>query len=421
MSRRGPRMRRALVASALVLAPATTSAQVPIYPNAPNAPTSLDPSGIGNQTPPTPAPAAPARPAVVIVGPNGEIIGGDQPAASDTYYVPTDGGAQYSGDANQSIVVHNGPTPDLHVVRTGDTLWDICWFYFNDPWQWPKVWSYNAQITNPHWIYPGDLVRLLPRGVFTQVSSNDPEPSNARTVQDPVPAPDRRMDLGIKDIAFVEKAVLDRATVIEGAVDEKELLGTGDYIYLAYPKNQPPRVGERHAIYLPEQVVKNGTTEVGRYVRLMGEAEIVSVKDEKRARALIIESHREIERGAKTSPIVKRFGNVQAVAPRVDVQAPIVAMLQADQLIGAGEVVFVDLGKSDGVEVGNDMFVVRRGDALPPTMSSEVGHDDRRYPARSLGKIRIVEVGEKISIGVVTLSVTEMSVGDLVMMQRSVP
>ena len=47
--------------------------------------------------------------------------------------------------------IHGGSVPELHVVRSGDTLWGICWYYFNDPWQWPKIWSYNAQITNPHW------------------------------------------------------------------------------------------------------------------------------------------------------------------------------------------------------------------------------------------------------------------------------
>ena len=65
------------------------------------------------------------------------------------------------------------------------------------------------------------------------------------------------------------------------------------------------------------------------------------------------------------------------------------------------------------------MFVVRRGDALPDTMATKIGQDDRRFPARALGEIVVVEVGEKISIGLVTLSVQEMSVGDLVMMQKS--
>ena len=50
-------------------------------------------------------------------------------------------------------------------------------------------------------------------------------------------------------------------------------------------------------------------------------------------------------------------------------------------------------------------------------MSNQIGADDRRFPARALGEIVIVEVGDNISIGLVTLSVQEMSVGDLVMQQ----
>src|SRR5215211_7807399 len=103
---------------------------------------------------------------------------------------------------------------------------------------------------------------------------------------------------------------------------------------------------------------------------------------------------------------------------KVDLQATIVAMLTKDQLIGDGEVVFINAGKGSGIEVGNRMFVVRRGDAYPDVMSTEVGSDDRRFPARALGQIVVVEVGAKISIGVITLSIQEMSVGDLVMMQK---
>jgi hypothetical protein len=48
---------------------------------------------------------------------------------------------------------------DLHVVSEGDTLWDISGHYFDDPWHWPQVWSWNPEITNPHWIYPLDQIR----------------------------------------------------------------------------------------------------------------------------------------------------------------------------------------------------------------------------------------------------------------------
>ncbi len=413
-------MRHARAALALALGtPAVAAAQTPVNPNAPEAPTVLDPAASGNQAPPAPPPR-PASPGMVIVGPDGKIVG-DAPAEGGIYYVPPSGSG--AGVYQGPDVVHAGPLPELHVVRSGDTLWDICWFYFNDPWQWPKVWSYNGQITNPHWIYPGDLVRLLPRGVFSQAPAvPDPEggtPAAPARQPDPVPAPQRRIESTVTSTAFVEKSDLDKSITIEGSVDEKVLLGTGDEVYLSYPPDRPPEVGKRYSVYVPGRPVKVGSNEYGSYVRLLGTVQVESVKDGKRARGRIVDATMEIERGAKVGPLVTKFRNVPPVAPKVDVQGTIVAMLTRDQLIGdRGEVVFISLGKGSGLEVGNRMYVVRRGDAYPGPMSNQIGNDDRRFPARALGEIAIVEVGDRVSIGVVTLSVQEMSVGDLVMMQR---
>jgi hypothetical protein len=241
----------------------------------------------------------------------------------------------------------------------------------------------------------------------------DPEKTPGAT--DPVPAPSKRLEVGFKTTAFVEKKDLEQSIVVDGAVDEKQLLTTGDQVYLSYPKNKQPQVGKRYSIYEPGQPVKG----YGAYVKLLGTVEVLSVKEDKRARAVITEANYEIERGAKVGPLVKKFKNVPRVPAKVEVQGPIVAMLANDQLIGQGEIVFVALGKKSGIEVGNRMFVVRRGDAFPEKMSNEIGSDDRRFPARALGEVVIVEVGDSISIGLVTLAVQEMSVGDLVMTQRS--
>jgi hypothetical protein len=418
---------------ALLVAPTAASAQVPTYPPpAQDAPRNLDPGAPEPRPAPAPTPPAPAKPNVVIVGPDGKVqYDSMQPQAAGTpgapaggyYYGPDSStGFGYGGDVNDPMVsVHSGPTPELHVVRRGDTLWDISFYYFNDPWQWPKVWSYNPQITNPHWIYPSDLVRLLPRGMFVQqpdIKDPDAGPGDVKPI-DSLPAPARRREVAIKQTAFVEKSDLDKAIVVDGAVDEKDLLSIGDSIYLSYPANNPPKIGQRYSVYKLDNTVKSGGKEQGAYVRVLGTVEVVSVKQDKKARGVIVEANQEIERGAKVGPLVKEFKNVPPVPAKVDAQGNIVAMLNKDDLIGQGEVIFIDLGKGSGVQVGNRMFVVRRGDAKPPMSKDTVGQDDRTFPARSLGEIAIVEVGDKISIGLVTLSVQEMAVGDIVMMQKS--
>lgn len=423
-------MTRTLLFATVLATPALASAQMmPGYPapSAPQAPVSLDPSATGTQAPPVRTPAAPAAapqaPPVVIVKPDGTVVPAGPPAAEPAgNYI--DNGPPPPSTADEPIEAHAGPVPELHTVRNGDTLWGLCTYYFNDPWQWPKVWSYNPQITNPHWIYPGDLVRLLPRGVFAS-QQDIQQPEKGGDVAKPdvakpaarIASPARKLALGLKQTAFVETSALKSAMTIDGSTDEKVLLGTGDSVYLAYPSDNPPRVGQRHSIYVPGRAVKNGANEIGAYVRLLGTAEVVSVKQDKRARAVIIDSNHEIERGAKVGPLLRQFSNVPTVRPKVDAHGSIVAMLSNEQLIGQGEIVFVNLGKESGIEVGNRMFIVRRGDALPTKARDMAGQDDQRFPARALGEVVIVEVGDKISIALVTLSVQEMGVGDSVMMQ----
>ncbi|NVB81002.1 MAG: LysM peptidoglycan-binding domain-containing protein [Kofleriaceae bacterium] len=417
---------------ALLVAPTAANAQVPVYPQQ-DAPRDIDP---GTNAPPTagnptmapgptrPAPAPPTqqKPNVIVVGPDGKVTYDptqSQQTPGGYYYTPDNPDQSFGYEPGDESAVYAGPTPELHVVRTGDTLWDLCSMYFNDPWQWPKIWSYNPQITNPHWIYPGDLVRLLPRGMFAQQRPEvAPEQAAPEAAQENLPAPLKRTTTDLKQTAFVEKANLDQSITIDGSVDEKELLGPGDSVYLSYPSNNPPKIGQRYSIYKADNTVKSNGNVVGAFVRILGSLEVVSVKQDKRARGVIVESNQEIERGAKVGALVKQYKNVTPVAPKVDAQGSIVAMLTKEQLIGEGEIVFVDLGANSGVEVGNRMFVVRRGDAKPPQSKSNVGQDDRRFPTRTLGQVVIVEVGKNISVGKVTVSVQEMGLGDLVMMQK---
>ena len=52
----------------------------------------------------------------------------------------------------------------VHTVVAGDTLWDLSAKYLGSPWKWTEIWERNRFLTNPHYIYPGVQVVIVPPG-----------------------------------------------------------------------------------------------------------------------------------------------------------------------------------------------------------------------------------------------------------------
>ena len=59
-------------------------------------------------------------------------------------------GASERGAASGQFVTDAAYTPDSHRVRRGETLWEISRTFYQNPYQWPRLWANNPQIQNPH-------------------------------------------------------------------------------------------------------------------------------------------------------------------------------------------------------------------------------------------------------------------------------
>src|ERR1051325_2529356 len=65
------------------------------------------------------------------------------------------------------------PQGRVHVVRPGDTLWDLARLYLADPFLWPDIFRLNTDVvSNPALIYPNERLVLPGGGVAV---ARDPE------------------------------------------------------------------------------------------------------------------------------------------------------------------------------------------------------------------------------------------------------
>lgn len=349
------------------------------------------------------------------------------------------GGGSVRGNQGSAAILGRGAAlrvPPFHTVRRGDTLWDLSGHYYGNSWNWPKVWSFNPQISNPHWIYPGDQVRMKQGG-------GPGDFRDSATLGEGGGLVDRRGavppdTIFLRRAGFIEDPRRQVKGELLGSREDQMLLSEGNHVYLQIKPNVDVAVGQKLTIFTKVRkpaAVKGARRPPGEIIAIKGTVRVDQWDEKKRlARGTIVESTDVIERGALVGDVGRRIDVVPPKPSRVNRWARVLTSIYPHEIFGQNQIVFIDRGTEDGVSAGIRLFVVAKGDAwrgslktatnsarermrieVPESATYEktpLKGNEKDFPEEVIGELRILRANKYSSVCLVTASHREIEPGD---------
>ncbi len=309
-----------------------------------------------------------------------------------------------------------------HTVTKGDTLWDLTQKYLGSPWYWPKVWSYNPEIANPHWIYPGNEVRFYAGGeeVPARVEAGE-EVEEGERYDDQIAVAGQigfrpKAGQAIATPGFITSEEVEAVGRIEGSFAESIALTYPDHLYVRFNK-KAPRAGEVYLLMRDDGEIQHPITQrsVGVLTLVLAEAKVIRVDGDKQATLQIVKQYDEVRRGDLVGPVGEPV--IRRVSARRNDKEIKDARLVADVRrfptnMGEHQMVVIDKGSEDGVKVGTTFTFWRQHDPLPANNLMRPALIDEAFPREDIGACVAFDVKKRASICLVSASIRDLVRGD---------
>lgn len=302
--------------------------------------------------------------------------------------------------------------PRQYTVKKGDTLWDISSLFLQDPWYWPEIWQKNTQIHNPHLIYPGDVLTLVYVNGQPQIQVKD---STARVIQSNG-LPVKKLSPSIRSSALkasipnipgdairqflskprvVTREQLEQAPRIIASDENHLILGTGSRVYI---RGELDKERVRFSVFKPgDKLIDPESDELlGYEAKYAGDVHIVDYGDPSSGDLTFTE--REVLIGDRLLPEDKSktenlyFPHV----PDDDVDAQVISLYDALFGVAQFQIVVVNKGERDGIEVGHLLASYTQGDTVRDRYDNHSSREVKLPDERS-GLVMVFKTFDRVS------------------------
>ena len=249
-----------------------------------------------------------------------------------------------------------------YTVQKGDTLWDLSQKFSDTPWQWPELWQENNQIANPHRIYPGERIRLYRRRGAQGYGDGEGD-DQKKPAEDSLRVA-KLIDFqyaAIERVGFIRKKPVVSLGTIFKVEGQKELISSGDLVYIRPAENSTLNPGDKFTIYRTLKPIKDRKTNdyIGIQHYLAGAVEI-TIKRPEFVLGRVVASYRSIKVGDLLTPYQRRLPRFTIQESPEGLRGQIIVSEEHTTMFGEDAIAFIDKGEQEGVRPGQLYWIFKQ-------------------------------------------------------------
>lgn len=306
--------------------------------------------------------------------------------------------------------------PEEYVVKKGDTLWDISGRFLSKPWLWPELWEVNPQVENPHLIYPGDRLYLVYVDGQARLRRDpgvvklSPE-VRSKPLDEAIPAiPLEEINAFLTRSRVVQPGELDNAPYILSGANKHVISGAGDSLFArgSFPEGERRfvvfRGGQDYVDPVTGELLGVEAREIGRTKLIGFEGDIASLS--------VQASNEEIRQADRLLPALEQrvTASFFPTTPDTDVDGLIIAVEGGVTQIGYLDIVALNRGDREGLEVGDVLAIKKAGQMVRDPVTKE----NVELPGARAGLLMVFRTFEKMSFAIVLNATRPLKVMDAV-------
>jgi hypothetical protein len=276
--------------------------------------------------------------------------------------------------AADKIDVVESETGFYYTIQKGDTLWDLSRHFNDSPWLWPELWEGNDQISNPHWIFPGERIRLYKKSGSQAITQTDTVQSDA-ALQPVAVAPVKPAEgneaagpffvyPSIDRVGFIRKPPVSPSGAIFEVEGRKVMISEGDVVYIRPADNTARGIlipGSRHTVFRLMEPTNDplATRIIGTQHYILGIVEVTK-KEPDMVLAKVLKSFRPIKVDDMLMPFSERDSKIELKPSIPGIDGQIIISEDHLGLTGDYTLAFIDKGRADKIQVGQQYSVYRK-------------------------------------------------------------